>query len=202
VVRALGRCLPIWREPGRPFWTYWVGIVLAHRDRWFEAGGFDERLIYYNWMEVDLVRRLSMEAPIVDVGAATSTDFYHLEHVPPGLRALRHGRKNADLDWRTAPASRHPNGPDWGLAREPLTLVQPTARPEVSPQPSVGVARSLATVTAALVNEACDAITVPTADVWSRWARRRELAHAAIRHRALRDWPRILRALWTARRRA
>ena len=46
-----------------------VGIWLAHRDLWSECGGYDERMIYMNDMDTNMIERLRMEYELVDLGS-------------------------------------------------------------------------------------------------------------------------------------
>ena len=39
---------------GKEFWCSPVGIMMFHRDIWHACRGYDERLIYWGWMEGDL----------------------------------------------------------------------------------------------------------------------------------------------------
>lgn len=139
-VRTFGTRLTVECEPGRPFWTTWVGIWLAHRDRWIECGGYDERLVYYNWMEVDMIRRLrQLGRHVVDLGALTSYDFYHLEHVAPGPRPFRHAKKNRDIDLNAPVEAVNPNGESWGLVAHSLPVEQARVQDTVeSPAESFG----------------------------------------------------------------
>src|SRR6185295_17948117 len=85
-VKLAGESLPVERQnryTEHLFWTSYVGIWLAHRNLWHESGGYDERMIYYNWMETDMISRLRRAYPIVDLGELTGHDFYHLEHYHP-----------------------------------------------------------------------------------------------------------------------
>lgn len=65
---------------GKPFWQSPVGIMLMHRNIWFKARGYDERLLYWGWMESDFVIRIKKENPIVDFRKYVGNFFYHLEH--------------------------------------------------------------------------------------------------------------------------
>ena len=119
-VRSFGAVLPIQRDnhaTGDVFWTGNVGIWLAHRDLWHECGGYDERLIYYNWMETDMICRLRQKYTLVDVGELTGYDFYHLEHFDPRTAPFGrpHAIKNAPVDLAAPPETVHPNSPAWGL---------------------------------------------------------------------------------------
>jgi hypothetical protein len=112
------------RHTDHVFWTSYVGIWLAHRDLWHECGGYDERMIYYNWMEADMIGRLREKYPILDLGALTGHDFYHLEHYHPrsALFARPHVIKNATVDPRLPRPDLHPNSPAWGLEAHELQL--------------------------------------------------------------------------------
>jgi hypothetical protein len=122
------------RLPGREYWTYFVGIWLIHRALWTECGGYDERFIYYNWMEVEMIMRLRQKYALVNFGKLVDNDFYHLEHVNPRA-AYGTARPALDLPvndrlvGKILPVDRvgnvlavdqvvpyHPNASDWGLA--------------------------------------------------------------------------------------
>jgi len=135
-VRLAGESLKIERHnryTGNVYWTSYVGMWLAHRDLWHECGGYDERMIYYNWMEADMICRLRPRYPILDLGLLSGYDFYHLEHYHPraSLFARAHVRKNAAVDLRAAAPALHPNASSWGLSDEAL-VVEPArvASPE------------------------------------------------------------------------
>lgn len=108
-------------EVERPFFDSPVGIMLLHRDLWWRAGGYDERLLYWGWMETDLAHRLKSVCAIIDIGPATGCDFYHLEHYDPSTPRKTPRQKNARNEH---PAAFKPNSEDWGFAREKLTFVQ------------------------------------------------------------------------------
>ena len=65
---------------GRPFWWSPVGIMMFHRDIWQSTQGYDERLIYWGWMEGDLALRLGQKHQIVEFSKYVGYNFYHLEH--------------------------------------------------------------------------------------------------------------------------
>jgi hypothetical protein len=120
------------RHTGNLFWTSYVGIWMLHRNLWDECGGYDERMIYYNWMEADMICRLRPAYPIVDLGAMTGHDFYHLEHYHPrtALFARPHVIKNKPVNLTGPPPVRHPNGPDWGLRQHTLEITSARIAPE------------------------------------------------------------------------
>lgn len=65
---------------GKEFWHSPVGIMLFHRDIWRATQGYDERLIYWGWMEGDLALRLGQHHKVVEFSNYVGHDLYHLEH--------------------------------------------------------------------------------------------------------------------------
>ena len=65
---------------GKEFWWSPVGIMMFHRDIWQACRGYDERLIYWGWMEGDLALRLKQKHQIVEFSNYVGHDLYHLEH--------------------------------------------------------------------------------------------------------------------------
>jgi len=119
-IRLFGGRLSVLREPhaaGDLYWTGAVGIWLTHRDCWTECSGYDERLIYYNWTETDMICRLRPPHILVDLGELTGWDFYHLEHYDPRASYLRRAPrvKNTAIDLAAPPSVVHPNSSTWGL---------------------------------------------------------------------------------------
>lgn len=123
-VRAFGRRLrrQNWRSVV-PFYEDAVGIWLVRRDVWDECGGYDERMIYMNAMESNMVKRLQMKYAIVDLGALCSHDFYHLEHYDPWTprRSSVHRKVNPHLPF-SQPDTINPNGAGWGLPENHFDL--------------------------------------------------------------------------------
>jgi hypothetical protein len=96
-----------------------VGIMLLHRNIWEECGGYDERLIYWGWMEVDMAYRVQNKYPLVNLGRMVGTDFYHLEHYDPSLPRKTPRNENPKI---TEGLSLSPNKSTWGLINYPLIL--------------------------------------------------------------------------------
>ena len=67
-------------EWGREFWHSPVGIMIFHRNIWNASQGYDERLIYWGWMETDYAIRLSERHHIINLGDHIGHHFFHLEH--------------------------------------------------------------------------------------------------------------------------
>jgi hypothetical protein len=142
-VRLFGATLPVWREnpaTGHVFWTSYVGIWLAHRNLWDECGGYDQRLIYYNWMDTDMICRLRQKYTVVNLGELTNHDFYHLEHYHPRTAwfVRRHEMKNSAIDLSAPQRILHPNADTWGLGERSLTPEPCASAPAVRASSIVG----------------------------------------------------------------
>ncbi len=70
------------REWGFPFWWSPVGIMLFNRKIWQNCRGYDEKLIYWGWMEGDMALRLNQKHHLIDFKDLVGNNFYHLEHYP------------------------------------------------------------------------------------------------------------------------
>jgi len=114
-------------EWGREFWWSPVGIMMFHHDIWKASRGYDERLIYWGWMEGDLALRLGQKHKVIEFSKFVGHDFYHLEHYSNlteykdrnGTATPR--KKNEprfdDLNYRE-------NGENWGLSDYDLTITK------------------------------------------------------------------------------
>ena len=183
------------------FYLKAVGIWLAHRDLWHECGGYDERMIYMNGMEANMMHRLMKKYPMVDLGRMIEHDFYHLEHYHPWAprRTSTHRKVNPHLPF-WAPERMNPNGEGWGLAAYPL---------EQSPTRTGGVPASQETpawwktqylfLILAIDAQGLFDGAIKAAGVWRKRAR---TAWLAVRGRPLWNWPRVLHDLWVAKQTA
>lgn len=116
-VRLFSRFLPLMDPlPPHLFYQSYVGIWMLHRDVWFECRGYDERFIYMDWQEVDMMLRLS-KYTLVNLGELTDHDMYHLDHGPARVAwsSQRNRKSNPVRDPDNPPDAFAPNGPDWGL---------------------------------------------------------------------------------------
>lgn len=57
--------------------------ILAHRNLWFECRGFDEKLIYWGWWEIDFILRIRLKYYTFDMFHEQGMYSYHLEHYKP-----------------------------------------------------------------------------------------------------------------------
>ena len=201
-VRLFGAMLPVWREnasTGNVFWTSYVGIWLVHRDLWHECGGYDERLIYYNEMETDMICRLRQKYRIVDLGELTSHDFYHLEHYHPRRSwfARSHAIKNAAVDPATPTNVLQPNTETWGLREHNLT-----AQPIV---PGRSVAASdafgrwwneMASFTLLILRLAAGTVSDWIVVPWTVLCRRVRRVHQELAGQRVASWTPVLWKLW------
>lgn len=113
------------------YWASAVGILMMHRKLWDEVGGYDERLIYYWFMDVDLATRLINKYPVVNIGKVFGYHFFHLEHINVGFK-FRHSHRKLNPDWAKSfnKPILNPNGNNWGLGD--VSLVEQTAKSSVT----------------------------------------------------------------------
>lgn len=103
-------------EEGRPFYSSPVGVVLAHRRIWHDARGYDERLIYYWYMDLDFIKRVSLHHPVLNFGQRFGYDIFHLEHFPLWHWRGAHRQLNSETV-RVRPVDKLAvNGAEWGMA--------------------------------------------------------------------------------------
>ena len=113
-------------------WASPVGILMMHRDIWDDIGGYDERLIYYWYMDVDLATRLIKKYPIINIRKTYGNHFYHLEHVKPGLKfRFSHRKRNPNWSKSFNKPVLNPNGSDWGMAQFALPITKISTNTDV-----------------------------------------------------------------------
>jgi len=109
---------------GREFWHSPVGIMMFHRNIWMATQGYDERLIYWGWMETDYAIRLSQRHQIINLGVYMGHHFFHLEHYSNLTEyknrngAATPRKKNEAI---TEGLTYNVNCDAWGLAKYDLT---------------------------------------------------------------------------------
>lgn len=192
------------KDTPSPFYLKAVGIWLIHRRLWHECGGYDEKMIYMNGMEANMMHRLMKKYRMVDLGSIVDHDFYHLEHYHPWAprKPSTHRKVNPHLPF-WAPDLMNPNGASWGLAAH---FLQATAAPAsrrgfpASPPtlPILWRSRYLILMMAigvqGLFDDAVNAV--------GAWRSRAMTAWRAVKGQPLPLWPRLLCELWAAKRAA
>jgi hypothetical protein len=205
-IKKLGDRLPVRHDPRRPFWTYLVGIWLVHRALWHECGGYNERLIYYNWMEVDMILRLKQKYTIIDFGVEIDYSFFHLEHVHPRIqRSTIHSYKNPKIDFSSTPTlDLKPNGNHWGIVSFPIDVMKGSSH-LISPDNGsrmrfinwVGWSQFVLDAEFQIMG---DNIISFMHLAYIRWSRSTSLIIKAVSGKPLIMWPRALMDFWMKRR--
>jgi hypothetical protein len=193
-LREHGTRLPI--ETARVFYTSDVGVWLAHRELWDACGGYDERMIFMNEMDPDMVRRLMTRHPLVDLGPLVAWDFFHLDHYHPRGSRSSSTHREVNTTRTFAPLGFRPSGDGWGLADQDLPVRQTTARAGDDHDTTADQARWAATLALARAQMAVDRVVYPLVP---RWRRRARLALEGVRGQPLQSWPGVLHGLWRSR---
>ena len=196
-IRSFGRKLKIELTPRRCFYNHGVGIWLVHRNLWNECGGYDERMLYMNSMETNMVARLMQKYTMVDLGRIVNYDFYHLEHYHPlePRQSSTHRRVN-DPSFRS-PTCLHPNSEDWGLIRYPFESQPYSGSPTKVYGERAHVQEWLRFLVLSLltgIEVASDRVVAALRR--SVWRRRARLAWDTVAAQPLRCWPGLLMDLW------
>jgi hypothetical protein len=103
---------------GKEFWWSPVGIMIFHRNIWHSSRGYNEKLIYWGWMEGDLALRLGQRHAVIEFSKFVGNNFYHLEHYP-SLTAYKDRNGPATPRQKNEPVfeglSYTVNNEEWGL---------------------------------------------------------------------------------------
>jgi len=191
------------------FYASYVGMWLLHRDLWNECRGYDERLIYMNWMETDMILRMKQEYTVVDLGQLVGHDFYHLEHYHPRApkRATGHRKVNPHMDLDNPANVFRLNSETWGLLQHPLDVV-PYARRSDIQTPSLdgpllefpAFVLSLLIIGTQIIWDGSIKLSIRLFSLFSTWRRRAGIAWKTVRGEPVMRWPRLLIRLWTERK--
>ena len=115
------------KDWGREFWWSPVGIMMFHRDIWHATQGYDERLIYWGWMEGDLALRLGQKHKVVEFSKFVGYNFYHLEHYS-NLTEYKDRNGAATPRKKNVPKFEDlnycENNNSWGLHSSPIELTE------------------------------------------------------------------------------
>ena len=186
-------------ETGQKWFCLDVGVWMAHRDLWNACGGYDERMIYMNDMEAEMIRRLlSRGHPLVDLGKIVGYDFYHLDHYHPrGSRSSSTHRKvNSHLVREDVGV--RPSGEGWGLAALPLDVSAVAAETvhDVRERSILEAPRFFAYAGYTGFRLRLDRVIYP---LYPKWARRARIARATVRGHSILRGPSILWKIWGER---
>jgi hypothetical protein len=102
---------------GTPKWHCGgVGVLSARRDIWHTCRGYDERLVWRNCMEIDLMLRMALlnGGTVHDVGKPLNYPFYHMCHPRPAGRRVNPWIELSELSQRIGDNPTI-NGDDWGM---------------------------------------------------------------------------------------
>lgn len=204
---------PLWPDV---FWASATGIWLLHRDVWNECGGYDEKLIYYNSMEEDMILRLAKKYAIVDLGKLVNYDFYHLDHFrfqSPSettsfsafsMRSFHGHKTNPRMDLNKPPSEFHPNNEHWGLMQHPLEVIPyPSDRglseTETLNQPRFNRLSFMLILLSTVTQIVWDGLIGVFLRTYLLWRHRAIVAWEGVRGQPLTRWPRILTSLWNHR---
>lgn len=95
--------------------------LLAKREMWLDSSGWDERLIYWGWCDIDWHIRLNEKYGWSDL-EDHGIKIFHLEHYADrsGTSATENPRKMNPI---SNPVEFAPNPPDWGLRDRHLKII-------------------------------------------------------------------------------
>ena len=213
-VRLFSRFLPLMDPlPPHLFYQSYVGIWLLHRDLWYECGGYDERFIYMDWQEVDMMLRLSPKYTLINLGELTNHDMYHLDHGPARVAwsAHRNRKCNPVRDLDNLPEEAYPNNENWGLIQYPLEILPcpPDNAPAQEATPNSSWLKWPAFILLSLISGvqiAGDKLILSVTRVrrfffaFSTWKNRARIARQTVAGQPFFSWPRLLLTRWMERR--
>jgi radical SAM superfamily enzyme YgiQ (UPF0313 family)/glycosyltransferase involved in cell wall biosynthesis/predicted O-methyltransferase YrrM len=96
--------------------------LLMSRAMWFESTGWDEKLIYMGWNDIDFTRRLMFKYRWDDLENHGMT-FFHLEHYKDRFNPNYAAENKKRLNPYAEPTTISPNPSNWGLADHVLGFV-------------------------------------------------------------------------------
>jgi hypothetical protein len=97
------------------------GGMVAHRDIWKTLQGFDERMIYWGWMDHEV--RLRAQLAGIPIKKVYEVSVYHFLHHHPRMRRARKINEQVFPPEMIFPTAVAANDAHWGLANEPLEEV-------------------------------------------------------------------------------
>jgi hypothetical protein len=194
------------------FYRHGVGIWLIHRDLWNECGGYDERLIYMNSMEINMVDRLRSKYQVVNLGKLVNYAFYHLEHYHPLVprKSSTHRPVNPDYLFENHDTM-NPNGQNWGLVQYQYERL--TIHSEKNQQQKATLVSTIIRwpslmwlVIIAGAQMGWDQVRLKWKNITAKpvriWRQRAQIIRDALLGQPLFRWPRLLVILWFQREQA
>jgi hypothetical protein len=193
-IRSFSRKLTMeHRNPRSKFYTAGVGIWLLHRNLWHDCGGYDERMIYMNGMETNMVHRLLPKYEMINLGKLVDYDFYHLEHYHPHVVRKSSTYRKVNKKLPDSGASLNPNGENWGLADYDFPRFEVHDATAEDAQPGF---LSLPLVLLRLGPElGLDSLRIASA----RWKHRVNTVRTTVNKEPVLQWPRLLTQRWRER---
>lgn len=110
-----GAMLPY--EPLIPGFATPSGLALLHRSLWEASGAYDEKLIYWGWMEIDLYLRITQRYPWIDLDNH-GVHLFHIEHYPHRSS----GAQTRKMNPMEVPTSFSTGNSKWGFADTELAI--------------------------------------------------------------------------------
>jgi hypothetical protein len=222
-IRWFRQSLPLMDPlPPHLFYQIYVGIWLMPRKVWHECGGYDERFIYMDWQEVDMILRLTPKYTLINLGELTDHDLYHLDHGPPraAWSTNRNRKTNPVRDLDNRPEEFYPNDKNWGLNQYPLELLPYSTdqagikagifNPSPFKWPSFILLLLLSGVQIIgdklIIRLGIERFSRWAGPIWwslfasSTWKNRAQIARETVAGQPLTSWPRLLRTRWNERR--
>lgn len=100
-----------------------TGMMGMHRDLWAECTGYDETLIHWGWMEIDLGLRLTTRYSYLNLTNAAAMTIYHMEHYKGSDGSTSSGRVvTRKMNPNIKNNHYAPNADSWGLAAYQLEI--------------------------------------------------------------------------------
>ena len=65
-----------------------AGLIMMHRELWQESGGYDERLIYFGWADIELSERITGKYSWMDM-RDLNLYLFHMGHKTPHERKVQ-----------------------------------------------------------------------------------------------------------------
>jgi hypothetical protein len=197
-----GKVLKIELSSRNLFYFHGVGIWLVHRDLWNECGGYDERMIYMNDMEINMITRLVKKYQMINIGKMVNYDFYHLEHYHPMvLRSSSLYRKVNPESLFVKPDNLNPNGQDWGLVRYSFEIL--SLSPKGNKLEIESIHQSLFEwlvfifmIVFSGAQIALDKLVISFRTAKFVWSRRALAAWETVRGQRMSLWPHLIIELW------